>query len=37
MEHIKPIEGITVRLKNEMGMPVGRTFSKEVMRKYFGA
>lgn len=37
MEYIKTIEGNTVKLKNEMEMPIGRTYKKEVMQKYFGA
>lgn len=37
MEYIKAIEGNTVKLKNEMEMPIGRTYKKEIMQKYFGA
>lgn len=37
MEYIKAVEGNAVKLKNEMEMSIGRTYKKEVMRKYFGA
>lgn len=36
MEYIKSIEGNLVKLKNGMEMQIGRTFKKEVIKKYFG-
>lgn len=37
MGYIQSIDGNTVKLKIGMEMPIGRTFRKEVIQKYFGA
>ena len=37
MDYINTIENNVVMLKNGMQMPVGRTYRKDVMLRYFGA
>lgn len=36
INYIRTIENNTVKLKNGMEMPIGRTYRKEVMLRYFG-
>lgn len=36
-DYIKEISGNIVHLRGEIKMPIGRTFRKEVIKKYFGA
>ena len=35
-DYIKEVSGNTVRLRNRMEMPIGRTFRKELIKQYFG-
>lgn len=37
MDYIKNVEGNVVILKSNMEMPIGRTYRKSIMQRYFGA